>query len=243
MRKENTFRFLIGAIAVVGGLLCLPAFIMGAELIRDWIAIKTNPLMYFQYHYLRSGLLWMGMSCIGLGAMLLSLRKQSARVLGALLAIVVGFVMCITLPDINPSALMVNRVTSLLGHADRSLAAWDDTHGKFPSDEAELLAALNPQISEPGFFYAGSQKYPYAVKTIVNARGPYMGPVPDRPGMLVYAVRADSHEYWITISTLDAPVNGRVVFHHAAGDYKNGELWVINRTHRQDGQPQKGFIN
>lgn len=243
MRKENAFRFLIGAVAVLGGLLCIPAFIMGADLVRDWVAIKTSPLMYFQYRYLLSGLLWMGISFVGIGAMLLSFKRQSARMLGALLALVVGSVACITLPDRNPSVAMMSRVTSLLGHADRSLAAWDDSHGRFPSDETELLAALSRPLSEPGFFCAGSREYPYTVKTITNATGPYMGPVPDRPGVLVYAVRDNLHEYWITISTLDAPVNGRVVFHHVAGDYKNGKLWVMNRTHRQDGQRQRGFID
>src|SRR3954447_16179836 len=114
MQKENNFPFLIGATAILGGLLCIPAFIMGAELIRDWVAIKTSAFMYFQYQYLRSGLLWMGVPGVGLATMFLSLRRQSGRVLRALLALVIGSVTCITLPDRNPRVVMMSSVTSLL---------------------------------------------------------------------------------------------------------------------------------
>jgi hypothetical protein len=243
MRDWKSVHSAVQVFAVIGGTFCLPGLIAGGGLILDWARLQTPTAMYFSYPYFAAGVAWTGASLVGIGATWYSFTRRRFYGIGALLALVIGSWEMASLPGLNPRVQMLGQVTSLLGHADHSLAAWDETHDRFPTDETELLDALSrrPQ-SEARLFYVGRRELPYTVKMVANATGPYVGSLPERPGVFVYAVRKDFLEYWITVTTLDRPVGGQVVFHRAAGNYKNGEVWVISRTHRQHGQPQKGFV-
>jgi hypothetical protein len=211
--------------------------------VHEWAQLKNQAVVHFDYNYLATGLLWLSCALIGIAAAVYAASRRSLYGLALVIAAASGVLSTISLPDVGPEVQMMTGVTRLLGHADRSLALWDEAHGRFPESDAELLDALKARpLGEGRLFAIGSRGLPYAVRLIADANGPYAATAPSSPGVFVYAVRQDSGEYWLTVTTLDKPVAGRVVFHRVAGDYLNGKLWVMNRTHRQDGQPQKGFI-
>jgi hypothetical protein len=238
--NSRFLRVLPYGVGIIGGLLCIPGIVVGGMLTYDWIRLKTHSLMYFDYRYAASGLLWLCISLAGMIAAACTLSRRVFYGILPLMAVAIGLVATLSVPEVNPRVEMMTRATSLLGHADRSLALWDEAHGSFPESDVELLNALSERpLSEARIFGFGSERLPYQVKLIANAVGPYMQTPPDQPGVFVYAVRGDFQEYWLTMTTLDEPVGGRVVYHRAGGDYKNGKLWVINRTHRRH---QKGFI-
>ncbi len=226
-----------------GGLLCLPALATGSAIVLQWIHLKTQFVMYFDYNYFPVGVLWLSCALIGISASVLAVTHRVRYGRAALVAVGIGLISAISVPNGGPRAQMITSMTSLLGHADHSLALWDDAHGRFPGSDAELLDALKQRpLGEKPVFAEGTRGLPYAVRLVPDANGPYAALVPNSPGVFVYAIRRDLHEYWLTVTTLDRPVAGRIVFHRVGGDFQNGKLWVINRTHRQDGQLQRGFV-
>jgi hypothetical protein len=169
-------------------------------------------------------------------------RNRRGSWIAALLALATGLAIAVSLPNLHPPfAIMDLRVKHLIGAADQSLAKWDESHGRFPSSQTELLDALAQHpLSEEAVFLAGSQPMAYEIKFVGDATERYVGATPTRPGVLVYAVRKDFAEYWLTITTLAAPVGGPVVFYHGPGP--RGDMWVMNRTHHEAGKSQQSFI-
>ncbi len=195
-------RLIVICLVVIAVLLNLPAFTMAVTLLHGWFQEKTQSLLYFDYAYLAGGLTSGLVALLGILPLVYSLLRRTGLVLSSLLAIAVGLITMIILPEFDPGVKMNLKATRLLGHADKSLALWDDSHGRFPKDEAELLDALRGRpLSEAPIFYVDKRRLEYGVKFIPNATKPYDASLPDEPGIL-----------------------------------------VMNRMHRQDGTPQRGFI-
>ena len=228
-------------LVLTAALLCLPPLTASVTLLHGWYRLKTQPVVYFDYPYVLGGLAWCLVTLLAISPLVYSLLKRTRLVSTSLLAIVIGLVATTVLPEFAPEVKMNLRATRLLGHADQSLAHWDDLHGRFPKDDTELREALNGRpLSEAPIFYSNARGLAYTVKLIPNATKAYDAYLPDQPGIFAYAVRDDFQEYWLTMTTLTEPVGGPAVFYRLPGS--NGQLWVMNRTHRNDGKPQRGFI-
>jgi hypothetical protein len=148
----------------------------------------------------------------------------------------------VNIPNVGPRLEMLSAVQRLLGHADHSLSDWDDSHGRFPSNENELRAALSfrPLRESPIFFLHGNP-ISYDVRIRTDATGPLMETVPSNPGTVIYAVTSDSKEYWLTITSLRSPVGGAVALEHVAG-LEVEPIWIMHRKHRNPGEGYQGFI-
>lgn len=228
-------------LVVVAFLLNLPGLMTASELWHEWYRIKTQHIVYFEYPYMVSGLAWCLVALFGISPLLSSLLKRTRFVSASSLAIVVGLITMVVLPEYDPGVKMDLRATRLLSHADQSLAHWDDVHGRFPKDEFELSDALTVRpLSEAPIFCVDARGLSYTVRFVPNATKPYDGSLPDKPGVFVYAIRGDFHEYWLTMATLAEPVGGPVAFHRVPG--MDRKLWVMNRTHRNDRKAQTGFV-
>ncbi len=245
--KANTIRNVFGWLSCLlgglGGFLCLAGLHTGITLLADWVRIRAGLVTYFRYGYLDFGIAWTALSLIGVALAVYGFRRNSPGYwIAALVASAIGLTIAVSLPNLHPPfAIMDLRVKHLIGTADQSLAKWDESHGRFPNSQTELLDALAQRpLSEETIFFAGSQPIPYEVKFVGNAAGRYEGATPTRPGVLVYAVRKDSGEYWLTVTTLAAPVAGPIVFYHGPGS--RGDMWVMNRTHHEPGKSQQSFI-
>ncbi|HYL86708.1 MAG TPA: hypothetical protein VE263_20955 [Candidatus Angelobacter sp.] len=131
----------------------------------------------------------------------------------------------------------------ILGHADHSLSDWDEVHGKFPSDEAELRKALAVRpLQEPAIYFRRGSPIPYDVQIVASASGPSEGVVPPNPGIVVYAVSSDYKEYWLTMTSLQNPAVGPVAWEHIAGLFKIEPIWVMHRNHHNPGEGYQPFI-
>ena len=245
--RASAIRNVLGGLSCLvgglGGLLCLAGSHTGIILLVDWVRIEAGPVTYFRYGYLAFGIAWTALSLTGAALAIYGFRRNRPGYwIAALLASAIGLAIAVSLPNLHPPfAIMDLRVKHLIGTADQSLAKWDESHGRFPSSQTELLDALAQRpLSEEAIFFAGSQPMAYEIRFVGDAAGRYEGAMPTRPGVLVYAVRKDFDEYWLTVTTLAAPVGGPVVFYHGPGP--RGDMWIMNRTHHEPGKSQQSFI-
>ena len=170
------------------------------------------------------------------------MRRGRFCVLASVASFFLGIWCMVALPNIGPRLEMASAVQRLLGHADHSLSDWDEAHGRFPSDEEELRAALSGRpLRESSIFFLHGNPISYDVRIRTDATGPSLETVPSNPGTVIYAVTSDYKEYWLTITSLRNPAGGQVALEHVAG-LKVEPIWVMHRKHRNPGEGYQGFI-
>lgn len=230
-------------IAGLGALVNIPGLVTGCSLLLDWIRLHTWGGPYFQWHYLLMASIFLLLSGLGLGMAARAIRRERFCVVASIVSFFLGIVFMSTLPDIGPRVEMAGAVQGLLGHADHSLFDWDEAHGRFPSNEAELRSALSSRpLGEPAVFFLDGSPIPYDVRITTGATGPVLETVPSNPGTIIYAVASDSKEYWLTITSLRNPVGGPVMLEHFAGLFEREPIWVKHRKHHNPGEEYKPFI-
>ena len=236
-------RWLAIIVAVIGILSNLPAMLFGLSLLWNWIRLHASGSAYFHYSYFHYAVLWFLVSTLGMAAAAITIWKQNTYDIFPALSVIVGLICMVALPNVSPRLDLAGGTTKLIGHADHSLSDWDESHGRFPSDERELRDALAVRpLSEPAIFFRDGKPIPYDVKVLTNAVAPKLELMPPNPGTIVYAVNSDYKEYWLVISTLQTPVGGPVVLHHIAGDFETGQILVLNRRHHNPGEGYQPFM-
>jgi hypothetical protein len=230
-------------IAGFGALANLPALVLGSSFLLDWVRLHTSNGPYFKWQYLATSMICLLLSGLGLGMAALAMLNQSFRVLSSVVTLIVGLGCMEVLPNVGPRFDMAGAMQRLLGHADQSLSNWDETRGRFPTDEGELRKALALRpLQESAVFFLHGNAIPYDVRIITNATGPSLETVPPNPGTIVYAVSSNYKEYWLTITTLRNPVGGPVALEHIAGLFELEPIWVMNRKHHNPGEGYQPFI-
>jgi hypothetical protein len=231
------------AVAAMGILANIPAVFFSLSLLGSWISLHTSHYPYFHYGYFRAALPWFASSTLAISAAAMTMFRRTSNILLPVFSFGVGLVGVIFLPNTGPRFELQEATTKLLGHADHSLSDWDDSHGKFPLDERELREALTARpLQEPAIFYQDGRPIAYDVRVVTNANAPASQPIPTKPGTLVYAISSDGKEYWLTITTLRAPVGGLVVMHRVEGDYQRENIFIMNRKHHNPGDGYQSFI-
>jgi len=240
---NKALRWMAIVIAGLGAFTNLPALVTGFSLLRDSFRLHTSGGPYFNWPYLATASICLMFSGLGLGMAIRAMWQQNFRILASVVSLVVGLGCMVTLPNIGPSLDMAGAIQKLLGHADHSLSDWDETHGRFPSNEEELrkALALRPLQESPIFFLHGNP-IPYHVRMVTNAAGPSLETVPSDPGTVIYTVSSNYKEYWLTITTLRDPVGGPVGLEHVAGFFELEPIWLMNRTHHTPGEGHQAFI-
>jgi hypothetical protein len=228
-------------VAVLGVLANLRVMIFGFSLLGSWVRLLVTGGSYFDYGYLTNAVLWLLLSTLGIAAAAVIIWKPSSADILPIAGLAVGLLCMIYLPEIDLE--MAAQATKLLGHADHSLADWDESHGRFPADDRELREALaNRPLREPAIFFQNGNPIPYDVRLVKNAAGPALGVESPDPGTIVYAVSSDFKEYWLVITSLRHSARGPVVLLHIAGDYGPGEIWIMERKHHNPGEGYQPFI-
>ena len=217
--------------ALVGGLFCLVPFLASLSVIRDGLRTGSDSIPYFAYNYVLWGTTWLLVASVGIALTVYAFFRAKSKRMPALLAAIVGLTAAFLLPELNPQVSMLTKTASLMRDARQRLTEWDEKHSRFPCDEAELQDALGSQLlAERPIFLRAKQAVQYRLKLVPNATGPYEAPPLVDPGILVYAVRTDSKEYWLTVTTLAEPAGGQVVFQRVPG--AKTRLSVVTNTHR-----------
>jgi len=230
-------------IAGVGAIANLPALVTGFSLLRDWVRLQTWDGPYFKWQYLSTASICFLLSGLGLGIAIRAIRRQRFCVLASVVSFFLGLGCMVILPNVGPRLDMAGAIQRLLGHADHSLSDWDEAHGRFPSNEVELRAALAQRpLRESAIFFVHGNPIPYDVRIVTDATGPSIVPVPPNPGTVIYAVSSDYKEYWLTITSLRNPAVGPVVLEHVAGLFELEPIWVMHRKHHNPGEGYQPFI-
>jgi hypothetical protein len=242
-RFRQALKWAAVCIAVLGALANIPALVSACSLLREWIRLQTSGGPYFRWHYFSTASILLLLSALGMGMAARAICRQRLRVFASMVSFVLGIVCMITLPDIGPRVEMAGAVQKLLGHADHSLSDWDEFHGRFPLNEAELRSALSKRpLGEPAVFFLDNNPIPYDVRITTGANGPLLDTVPSKPGTILYAVASNSQEYWLTITSLRDPVGGPVMLEHVAGLFEGEPIWVMHRKHHNAGEGYQPFI-
>jgi hypothetical protein len=217
--------------------------ILGGSLLGSYISLRVSGAPYYYYGYLTHAVFWLLVSALGIATAGITIWRRSSYDFFPVLSLIVGVVCLIVLPNAGPRLNLAEATTKLLGHADHSLSDWDESHGRFPSNERESREALALRpLHEPAIFFRNGNPIPYDVRVVTNAVGPVFEPLPPDPGTVIYAVSSDQKEYWLVVTTLRNPVGGPVVVHHVASDYGPGEALVMNRKHHNPGERYQPFI-
>jgi hypothetical protein len=228
-------------VAVLGLLANLRVMVFGFSLLENWVRLHLTGSLYFHYGYLAHAVSWILVSAVGIMAAGAIIWKPTSYDVLPISSLAVGLTCMSLLPQIDME--MAEQASRILGHADHSLADWDESHGRFPADERELRAALAVRpLHESAIFFQNGRPVPYDLQFVSNAVGPALEPVPPNPGTLIYAVTPDLREYWLVMSSLRHRVGGPVVLLHIVGDYEQGEIWMMNRKHHNPGEGYKPFI-
>jgi hypothetical protein len=229
-------------LAGCGGLFNVPALVLGLSLLWRWIQVHTSDGPYFRWSYLGVGLICVVLSGLGFGLSIRAIWGERFRVAASVSSLLIGLGCAIVLPNVGPQLDMAGANTKVLGHADHSLSDWDEAHGRFPTNEDQLRKALTGRpLREPAIYFQRGKPIPYDVQIETNAAGPLEGKVPANPGTVAYAVSSDYKEYWLTMTTLQNPAGGPVVWSHVAG--LDGEpIWVMHRKHHNPGEGYQPFV-
>lgn len=240
----KAIRWLAIVVAIFGALANLPAVLTGFSFLGSWIRLHTSEGPCFQWGYFSGAVACLLFSGFGVAMAARAIWKRKLCILASVVSLTIGLAGMIELPEIGPRLEMADATQKLMGHADHSLSDWDERQGRFPSNEQELSKALAIRpLDEPAVFFQRGKAIPYGVRIITNATGPALALVPPNPGTIVYSVRSDYKEYWLTVTTLRKPVGGPVVLEHIGGLYEREPIWVMNRKHHNPGEGYQPFID
>lgn len=204
---------------------------LSATLLRDFVRIHSREFYHFDYPYGTQFIVWAAITALLAGLAAYTFFRRSYYGVLQALAIMVGLLAVHITPDLVPRVSMLSTTVKQLGHAERALSDWDEAHGRFPGNQDELREALTRVLAEPSHFSLGRVPVVCKLELLPNAVSASVK-TQSQPCMLIYAVRADCEEYWLTGTTLEKPTSGRVVVATEIGD----ELFVVHRTHLKPGE-------
>lgn len=219
-------------LAVFAFVLCLPSLFLSATLLKDFVRIHREQSYHFDYAYGAQFVLWAAVAMLVAGLAAYSFARRSYYGLLPALAIIVGLVTVHLTPDLVPGVPMLSATLRQLGHAEKALSDWDEAHGRFPGNQDELREALARVLAEPSHFSLGNTPVVCKVELLRNAVSASVTTSATQPCVLIYAVRADGSEYWLTGTTLENPTESRVVLSTGIGN----EPIIVHRTHLKPGE-------
>jgi hypothetical protein len=207
--------------------------LVAATLLKGFVRIHSEQSYHFDYAYGTQFVLWAAIATLLVGLSAYTFFRRSFYGVLPALAIMGGLVTAHVGADMLPSVFMMSSTTHQLGHAEKALSDWDETHGRFPGNETELREALARVLAEPSHFSWGKTPVVCKVEMVRNAVSASDETTATQPGMLIYAVRQDSAEYWLTVTTLEGPTSSRIVVYGVAGLYNP---MIVHRTHLKPGE-------
>lgn len=218
-------------LAVVSFVLCLPSLLLSATLLKDFLRIHRTEFYHFDYAYGTQFALWAAIAALLAGLAVYTFARRSYYGVLPAIAIMVGLVTVHLAPDMDPRVSMLSTTLIRLGHAEKALSDWDETHGRFPGDEDELREALTRVLEEPSHFSVGKTPVVCKFELLSNAvsasvRATVTQPCADlcsQGGLRgILADRNHARE----------PTSGRVIVATGIGD----EPFVVHRTHLKPGE-------
>jgi hypothetical protein len=219
-------------LAVLSFVLCLPSPFLSVTLLKDFLRVHRGEFYHFDYPYGTQFVLWAAIATLIAGLAVYTFFRRSYYGVLPAFAIIVGLLTVHIIPDLAPSVPMLSSIVKQLGHTEKALSDWDETHGRFPGNQDELREALTQVLAEPSHFSLGDTPVVCRIELLRNAVSAPVKTTVTQPCVLIYAVRADCAEYWLTATTLEKPTSGRVIVATGIAD----EPFVVHRTHLKPGE-------
>lgn len=204
-------------LSVLGCVVSLPVLYAGGELVWGWFQMRGGQVFYVgsDFDILGRGLEFVLVGGAGLGLCAYATIRRQVRpgVLfgGCFCAFGFGTVVLLG-AHMYPLKLAEMNATSMVSDVDNRLFDWARERGHYPANEADFREALARLDLESPFKRAGAAVQ-YRLVYVGGSSGPLLTePPPQEPGTVFCAFRSDLHECWITVTTLEKPVRGPVVW-------------------------------
>ena len=204
--------------------LALPEFVLGAKSI--WQGIQAHGDVWSVQHpyFTDSWVLVPDLAAVGLAAFAAFRPVKQNWVLFLMAALIVLFLGA-TLPSwyYPPEARARTTTMTAMQSLKSAVEDWSAEHGTYPRNAIELERALKKtDFRRASPFQRKGQPLDYEIMINADAHEPVTSS--DRPGVLHYAVRLNGSEYWLTATTLPAPVTTKVVM---LTESSSGPPWTL----------------
>ena len=239
MRRSISI-FLKGLLSAALGLFAIPAIGFGGYLLWCWGRIHTNALYYADYPYASAGLAFLVAGLLSLWATVYGVWRRSFYGLLFFSPVFIGLATMVYIPNILPHGFSSVADTNYLSSVTAFFRVWYEEHHRFPANENEFREALmeGPAAWQYRVEGAPTSRYkqrrnslPYEIVVTLDASGPRVTNVSERPGVIYYNVSSDLQEFWVTMTSLESDVASKAVIRHI-GAFSDEPLELVHAAGR-----------
>jgi hypothetical protein len=233
-RIRKTVRVVL---AVVSGLLSVPALIFGFYFFYCWLRIHTMDVFYVEYPYLLAACAFVGIGVLCVYCGIYGAVRRSFYGLLFLVPLLLGFATMVYIPDGTPHvqrSMMDD--SNYLSAVNAFFRVWYEAHQRYPKDEAEFLDALRSgpaawqnRVSAPlqdSDYAKKGVRLRYQIVVINGASGPRLDNLSQQPGVIYYCVTADEQQFWVTMTGLHEDISRSAVLKRVA-DRPYDKPWLV----------------
>lgn len=213
LRIQKVCRWLAAGLSLF---LLYPLFWVGVKLAAETGRIVFLDAFYASNPYV-SAIFWLGLG-IALFLMTVEILRNNMRSSLLFIPIFISLSCSIHITGFLYYLDISREVESFIdGPVEKAVQAFGNEHGRMPENDLEFTQAVRKRagvkdgesILSP--FFKNSKQQPYVLKYIEGVAEPCQrGDLPDRPGVIYFAVNRAEGVYWITATSLDSW--GRVRF-------------------------------
>ena len=224
-------------LSALGGLLSIPALIVGLYFFVCWIRTHTADVFYVDYPYLLAACVLAGIGSLGIFCSIYGAIRRSFYGLVFVIPIVLGLLTMAYIPDGTPHvqrSMMDD--ANYLSSTGSFLRVWYESHRRFPKDTAEFLDALRSgpmawqyRVSTPptqSDYVKNGVRLPYQIVVMNRALGPRLTNLSNEPGVIYYCVTDDQQQFWVTMTGLREDVS-RAATLKSVADRADDKPWLI----------------
>lgn len=224
-------------LAILSGLLSLPALIFGLYLLHCWIRIHSSDVFYVEYPYLLLGCVFIGIGVLSAACAAYAAFRRSFYGCVFILPLFLGFGMMVYIPDGTPHvqrSMMDD--ANYLSSISSFFRVWYEAHRSFPKNEVEFLEALRngpaawqyrvTAPSQQSDYARDGGRLPYQIVVVNGASGPRLEGLSQRPGVIYYCVSDDQQQFWVTMTGLREDV-ARTATLKTVADRPSDKPWLV----------------
>jgi hypothetical protein len=217
--------FLKGLLSVTLVLFLIPTLGYAGYLLWCWVRIHTGRFYYADYPYATVALVFLGLGLLSLWAILYGVWRRSFY--GALFVVPIFICLAamVSIPNLLPRGFSSVADSNYLSDVRSFFRVWYEVRHQFPASEAEFREALTegPAAWQYRVPPAPTSRYkqrgnslPYELVVTLNANGPRIRDVSQRPGVIYYCVSSDLQEFWVSMTSLQSDVASTAYLRHIA---------------------------
>jgi hypothetical protein len=219
----------IGA-GIILGLYALVLVHLGGKDVWNWHLTRSGDAYYVVFDYLSQGLTILLPSLLALAIVIYVLVRRRAHSAWLIVPLALELLMAVVIPSLtfSPERAARAQMAARVRNVAAALETWSAETGRYPATDAELEGVIERFLgleASPAArlspFARGGERIPYRIVHLPGAGGPYLPP-PEAPGVIYVAIWWDLEKLWLTATTLDTAVGGKVVVF----EFEGGVPWI-----------------